>query len=163
MRIRIGHGHDVHRFASEPGEGNHLVIGGVQIPHTRTLLAHSDGDVLVHALCDAMLGALALGDIGRHFPDTDEQYRDASSLRLLREVRHLVLQQGWTLGNADMTIVAQAPRMAPHIEAMRRTLADTIECDLACISIKATTTEGLGYAGRKEGIGCHAVVLLQAP
>jgi 2-C-methyl-D-erythritol 2,4-cyclodiphosphate synthase len=163
MRIRIGHGHDVHRFAAESGEGKHLVLGGVKIPHTRTLLAHSDGDVLIHALCDAMLGALALGDIGTHFPDTDEQYRGASSLRLLREVRQLLLQQGWTLGNADMTIVAQAPRMAPHMESMRQTLADTLECDIACISIKATTTEGLGYAGRQEGIGCHAVVLLQAP
>lgn len=163
MQLRIGHGFDVHRFDATPAPHAHVTIGGVRIAHTHSLLAHSDGDVLVHALCDALLGALALGDIGRHFPDSDERYRGCDSLQLLAEVQTLVRAGGWTLSNADMTLVAQAPRFAPHILGMRDTLALALDCDPAQISVKATTTEGLGFTGRSEGIACHAVVLLQRP
>ncbi|MDT8407203.1 MAG: 2-C-methyl-D-erythritol 2,4-cyclodiphosphate synthase [Methylococcales bacterium] len=156
--IRIGHGLDVHRFT----EGEHIILGGVTIPFNRALAAHSDGDVVLHALADALLGAVALGDIGRHFPDTDAQYAGADSRVLLRHVYGLVKEQGYRLGNADMTIAAQAPKMAPHIPAMRQHIADDLEAALNQINVKATTTEKLGFEGRGEGISVQAVVLLSA-
>lgn len=154
--MRIGHGYDVHRF----GEGDSVVLGGVKIPYTQGLEAHSDGDVLLHALCDALLGACALGDIGQHFPDTDAQYAGADSRDLLKRVYQLVTEKGYQLGNADITLVAQAPKMAPHNLAMRNNIAQDLKVDLDQINIKATTTETLGFTGRKEGIACYAVVLL---
>ncbi|MDH5785430.1 MAG: 2-C-methyl-D-erythritol 2,4-cyclodiphosphate synthase [Chromatiales bacterium] len=154
--MRIGHGYDVHAFT----EGDHIVLGGVSIPHSHAFAAHSDGDVLIHALCDALLGAAALGDIGRHFPDTAEEYEDIDSRILLRHVVALLSEQGYRLGNADMTIIAQAPKMAPHIEAMRLNLANDMKVEVDQVNVKATTTEKLGFAGRKEGIAAHAVVLL---
>lgn len=153
----IGHGYDVHAF----GAGDHLVIGGIHIPHHCGLIAHSDGDVLIHALCDGLLGAAAQGDIGQHFPDTDSRWRDCDSRLILREVMVLVASQGWQFGNADLTLVAQAPRMAPHIPAMLACLAADLGCEKSQLNIKATTTEGLGFIGREEGIACHAVVLLR--
>ncbi|ALM91960.1 MULTISPECIES: 2-C-methyl-D-erythritol 2,4-cyclodiphosphate synthase [Alteromonas] len=155
--MRIGHGFDVHKFG---GDGP-IVIGGVSIDYEQGLVAHSDGDVLLHALCDALLGAAALGDIGKHFPDTDDAYSGADSRVLLRHVIHVVNEKGYTLGNADMTVVAQAPKMAPHIQAMREIIAKDCHCELDAINVKATTTEKLGYTGRKEGIAAHAVVLLE--
>lgn len=157
MSMRIGNGYDVHAF----GEGDKIVIGGVVIPHHRGLIAHSDGDVLLHALCDALLGAAALGDIGKHFPDTDMQYRNADSRSLLRMVYAKVNQQGWQLVNADMTIVAQAPRMANYITHMREVIAADLQSAIGQINVKATTTERLGFTGREEGIACYAVVLLE--
>lgn len=154
--MRIGHGYDVHRF----GDGSFITLGGVSIPHTAGLIAHSDGDVLLHALCDALLGAAALGDIGRHFPDTDPAYKGADSRILLRRVWALVQQQGWKLANLDATIVAQAPKMAPHIEEMRQRIAEDLQVSLPQVNVKATTTERLGFTGREEGIAVHAVVLL---
>jgi 2-C-methyl-D-erythritol 2,4-cyclodiphosphate synthase len=154
--MRIGHGYDVHRF----GDGSFITLGGVSIPHTAGLIAHSDGDVLLHALCDALLGAAALGDIGRHFPDTDPAYKGADSRVLLRRVWALVQQQGWKLGNLDATIVAQAPKMAPHIEQMRQRIAEDLQASLSQVNVKATTTERLGFTGREEGIAVHAVALL---
>ncbi|GEA12480.1 2-C-methyl-D-erythritol 2,4-cyclodiphosphate synthase [Alteromonas sp. KUL49] len=154
--MRIGHGFDVHKFG---GEGP-ITIGGVKIEYDQGLLAHSDGDVLLHALCDALLGAAALGDIGKHFPDTDDEYAGVDSRVLLRHVIKVIGEQGYVVGNADMTIVAQAPKMAPHIQAMRETIAQDCNCALDDINVKATTTEKLGYTGRKEGIAAHAVVLL---
>lgn len=159
MSMRIGHGYDVHAF----GSGDKIVIGGVVIPHHHGLVAHSDGDVLLHALCDALLGAAALGDIGKHFPDTDMQYRNADSRSLLRMVYAKVGQQGWKITNADMTIVAQAPRMANYIPHMVETIAADLQCELNQINVKATTTERLGFTGREEGIACYAVVLLEKP
>ena len=156
--MRIGHGFDVHRF----GEGDHVVLGGVKIPHSQGLLAHSDGDVLLHALSDALLGACALGDIGQHFPDTDERFRGIDSRELLRRVYALLKQQGFQLANADITLVAQAPKVAAYTAAMVQTIAKDLECDENQVNIKATTTEGLGFEGRKEGIAAHAVVLLEA-
>lgn len=158
--MRIGHGFDVHRFAEEGEADAQVMLGGVAVPHTHRLLAHSDGDVLLHAFCDALLGALALGDIGSHFSDQDPRYRGISSLVLLAEVLRLVQEQGWTLGNADLTLVAQAPRLSVHREAIRASIAQACGCAEDRISVKATTTEGLGYTGRREGIACHAVVLL---
>jgi 2-C-methyl-D-erythritol 2,4-cyclodiphosphate synthase len=155
--IRIGHGYDVHAFK----DGDHVVLGGVRIAHTRAFAAHSDGDVLIHALCDALLGAAALGDIGRHFPDTDPAYKGADSRVLLRRVAELLRDQGYRVGNVDTTIVAQAPKMAPHIEAMRANLADDLGIPLDRISVKATTTERLGFTGREEGISAHAVALIE--
>lgn len=155
--IRIGHGYDVHRLT----EGRKLIIGGVEIAHTLGLLGHSDADVLIHAVMDAMLGALALGDIGQHFPDTDSRYAGADSIQLLRHVYALVQQKGWELGNLDATILAQAPKMAPHILQMRKNLCTAIGCDIDQVSIKATTEEKLGFTGREEGIAVHSVVLLQ--
>lgn len=155
--MRVGLGYDVHAF----GEGDHIVLGGVEIPYTQGLIAHSDGDVLIHALCDALLGAAALGDIGRHFPDTDPQYSNADSRLLLRHVMQLLAEQGYRLGNADITIVAQAPKMAPHIVAMCENLAQDMGCAIGQINIKATTTEKLGFEGRGEGIACHAIALLE--
>jgi 2-C-methyl-D-erythritol 2,4-cyclodiphosphate synthase len=156
--MRIGHGYDVHRF----GEGDEIVMGGVRIPHQQGLIAHSDGDVLIHALCDALLGAIGAGDIGQHFPDTDPANADIDSRVLLQQVMALVNGGGWQLANLDTTIVAQAPRMAAHIGAMRENLAQDLGCDLSQVNVKATTTEKLGFAGRGEGIAAHAVVLLAA-
>ena len=155
--MRIGHGYDVHRF----GPGDTLVLGGVRIPHDRGLVAHSDGDVLIHAICDALLGAIGQGDIGQHFPDTDPANAGIDSRILLRRVMHLVHQSGWELGNLDATIIAQAPRMAPHIAGMRENLAADMTAAAAQVNVKATTTEKLGFTGRQEGIAAHAVVLLQ--
>jgi 2-C-methyl-D-erythritol 2,4-cyclodiphosphate synthase len=161
MKFRIGNGYDVHRFVLVDAVAPTITIGGVQIPHHQQLLAHSDGDVLVHALCDALLGALALGDIGQHFPDTDPNYTNCNSLDLLAHVIDMVVSAGWQVTNADMTLVAQEPRFAPHVIAMRTVLATKMALDSNQISIKATTTEGLGFTGRQEGIACYAVVLLQ--
>jgi 2-C-methyl-D-erythritol 2,4-cyclodiphosphate synthase len=154
--MRIGQGYDVHAF----GVGDALILGGVSIPFDHGFVAHSDGDVLTHALIDAILGALGLGDIGQHFPDTDSQYLDCDSLDLLRSVVTMMRQQGFVIGNADLTIVAQQPKMSPYIDAMRQTLAQVLDSDVAQINVKATTSEGLGFTGRGEGIACHAVVLL---
>ncbi len=154
--MRIGHGYDVHRF----GEGTFITLGGVRIPHTCGLLAHSDGDVLLHALCDALLGAAALGDIGKHFPDTDPQFKGADSRVLLRHVVAQVRARGWQIGNVDATIIAQSPKMAPHIETMRTSIAEDLEVEMDQVNVKATTTEKLGFVGREEGIAVHAVALL---
>ncbi len=154
--MRIGHGYDVHAF----GDGDKIVIGGAVIPHSRGLIAHSDGDVLLHALCDALLGAAALGDIGKHFPDTDMQYRNADSRSLLRMVYSKVKAKGWKLENADMTIVAQKPRMANYIPHMVQNIAADLQADNDQVNVKATTTENLGFTGREEGIAAYAVVLL---
>ncbi len=155
--IRIGQGVDVHKFCP----GDKIVIGGVVIPHSQALEAHSDGDVLLHALSDALLGAAALGDIGKHFPDTDPQYANADSRILLRLVYAKVKSLGFVLGNADMTIIAQKPKMAPHIDDMRARIADDLSAEIDMISVKATTTEKLGFNGREEGITCLATVLLK--
>lgn len=156
--MRIGHGYDVHRF----GDGDHVVLGGVTIAHERGVVAHSDGDVLLHALCDALLGACALGDIGQHFPDTDPTFKGIDSRVLLRHVYELVLRAGYVIGNADMTLLAQAPRIAAHTQMMCVNIAADLACDRGCINVKATTTEKLGYIGRAEGLAAHAVVLLVA-
>lgn len=155
--MRIGQGFDVHAF----GPGDKIVIGGVVIAHTQGLVAHSDGDVLLHALCDALLGAAALGDIGKHFPDTDAQYKNADSRALLRMVYAKIKSKGFTLVNADMTIIAQAPKMAPHIDGMRAKIAEDLESEIGNINIKATTTEHLGFTGRGEGIAALATVLVR--
>lgn len=154
--MRIGHGYDVHCF----GVGTEIRIGGVNIKHRQGLIAHSDGDVLIHALCDALLGAAGLGDIGTHFPDSDQRYLNIDSRQLLCQVTSLLLENGYTLINADITIVAQAPKMAPYIEAMINNLAADTGVDRQQINIKATTTEGLGFSGREEGIEVYAVVLI---
>ena len=154
--MRIGHGFDVHKFG---GDGP-IVIGGVSIPYQQGLLAHSDGDVLLHALSDALLGAAAMGDIGQHFPDNDQKYKNIDSRVLLRHVVKLIKSKGWVLVNADVTIVAQAPKMSTYIPAMRECIRLDTESVLDCINVKATTTEKLGYTGRKEGIACHVVVLI---
>lgn len=155
--IRIGHGYDVHKLV----EGRKLILGGVEIPHTVGLLGHSDADVLTHALMDALLGAAALGDIGKHFPDTDGAYKDISSLVLLQRVRDSLSEKGYALVNADVTVIAQAPKLSAYIPAMRETLARTLQTDTERINIKATTEEHLGFTGRKEGIAAHAVVLVE--
>lgn len=154
---RIGHGYDVHKLV----DGRKLILGGVEIPHETGLLGHSDADVVLHALMDALLGAAALGDIGKHFPDTDDAYKGISSLELLGRVKVLLEKDGYTLANADMTILAQAPKLAPHIPAMRSNIAKTLDVPEGCINVKATTEEHLGFTGRKEGIAAHAVVLLK--
>lgn len=154
--MRIGHGFDVHAF----GSGEFITLGGVRIPHTHALIAHSDGDVLLHALCDALLGAAGLGDIGQHFPDSSAEFKGIASRILLRRVVALLREQGLTVGNADATIIAQAPRMAPHIPAMRENIAADLAIVPNRINVKATTTERLGYIGRGEGIAVHAVALL---
>lgn len=154
--FRIGHGFDVHRL--EPGDG--VVLGGVRIACPYRIVAHSDGDVLAHALCDALLGAAALGDLGRWFPDSDPAWRGADSRALLREVVRKLAAAGWAVGNVDLTLVAQAPRVAPHVEAMRAHLGDDLGTGAAGVSVKATTSEGLGFTGRHEGIAAHAVALL---
>lgn len=154
--IRIGQGYDAHRFST----GDHLVIGGVTIPFAMGMAAHSDGDVAIHALCDALLGAAALGDIGQHFPDSSAEFENIDSRILLRRVVRLLRERGYTVGNVDLTIVAQAPKMAVHIPAMREHLAADLEIAREMVNVKATTTEGMGFTGRGEGIAAHAVVLL---
>ena len=154
--MRIGHGYDVHRF----GEGDHLMLGGVRIAFDKGFIAHSDGDVAIHALCDALLGAAALGDIGQHFPDTSAEFENIDSRILLRKVAGLLNKQGFIVGNVDLTIIAQAPKMAPHILAMRENLAADLKVAANQLNVKATTTEGLGFTGQGEGIAVHAVVLL---
>ena len=154
--IRIGHGFDVHKF----GGSGPVIIGGIKVPYDQGLLAHSDGDVALHALCDALLGAIAAGDIGRHFPDTDDKWKGADSRELLRDVYSRVRQAGYVIGNADITIMAQAPKMAPHIDAMCQVIAADLETDVANVNVKATTTEQLGFTGRKEGIAAEAVVVI---
>lgn len=156
--MRIGHGFDVHKFG---GEGP-IVLAGVNIDYTQGFIAHSDGDVAIHALCDAILGALALGDIGNHFPDTDANYENISSRLLLRHVVSLMQQKQYKIGNVDLTIVAQAPKIAPHLLSMRGLLSDDLNTELDNVNVKATTTERLGFEGRKEGISVHAVVLLKS-
>jgi 2-C-methyl-D-erythritol 2,4-cyclodiphosphate synthase len=156
MNMRIGQGFDVHAFA----EGRRLILGGVEIAHPLGLLGHSDADVLTHALCDALLGAAALGDIGHLFPDTDDSYEGADSLLLLAEVMRLVRAEGYELGNADVTVIAQAPKLAPHIQSIRIKLATAMRVDTDAISVKATTTERLGFTGRNEGIAAMAIALL---
>lgn len=154
--MRIGQGIDVHAF----GDGDSLVLGGVTIAHERGLEAHSDGDVLLHALCDALLGAAGLSDIGRHFPDSDARFAGIDSRELLRDVYWKIRQQGLTLGNADLTVVAQAPKLAPHVQAMQANIASDLDADPSRINVKATTSEQLGFTGRREGIAAFAVVLL---
>ena len=155
--MRIGHGYDVHKLVP----GRKLILGGIEIPHTVGLLGHSDADVLTHALMDALLGAAALGDIGHLFPDNDPTYEGADSIMLLKEVTKRLHAEGWKLGNADVTVLAQAPKLAPHIEKMRAALSDAMECSISQVSVKATTEEGLGFTGAKEGIAAHAVVLIE--
>ncbi|WP_129139192.1 2-C-methyl-D-erythritol 2,4-cyclodiphosphate synthase [Modicisalibacter coralii] len=155
--MRIGHGFDVHRF----GDGDHLMIGGVRIPHAQGFVAHSDGDVLLHALCDALLGACALGDIGHHFPDDDPRWAGADSRELLRDVLGHVAAAGYRVGNVDATVIAQAPKLAGHIAAMRETIAGDLGVTRDAVNVKATTTERLGFTGRGEGIAAEAVVLLE--
>ncbi len=154
--FRIGHGYDVHRF----GEGDFIVLGGVKIPHHSGFIAHSDGDVLIHALCDALLGAIAAGDIGQHFPDTDQRYKNIDSAVLLEQTNQLLVKAGYAIANIDLTIIAQTPKMSPHIQAMSHRLADVLNMEKTQINIKATTTEGLGFCGRQEGIAVHAVAML---
>ncbi len=154
--MRIGHGFDVHKF----GGSGPLILAGVTVPFEQGFIAHSDGDVAIHALCDAILGALCLADIGNHFPDTDSQYENISSRILLRHVVNLMTEKGYQLGNADITIVAQTPKMAPHLLAMRACLTEDLNCHIDQVNVKATTTEKLGYVGRKEGVSVHSVVLL---
>jgi 2-C-methyl-D-erythritol 2,4-cyclodiphosphate synthase len=155
--MRIGHGYDVHRLV----EGRKLIMGGVDIPYEKGLLGHSDADVLLHAIADALLGALALGDIGKHFPDTDPAFKGADSMQLLEHVVGLIMAKGYSLGNLDATIIAQRPKMAPHIQTMRENIARACEVDVDRINVKATTEEGLGFTGTGEGISAHAVVLLE--
>jgi len=155
--MRIGHGYDVHRLVPD----RRLILGGVDIPYSLGLLGHSDADVLLHAICDAILGALALGDIGKHFPDTDPAYKGISSLKLLREVVALAQGKGYGIGNLDATVIAQQPKLAPHIRAMVENIAAACSTDISRVNVKATTTEELGFEGRGEGISAHAVVLLQ--
>ncbi len=154
--MRIGHGYDVHKLV----EGRDLILGGVKIPHRLGLLGHSDADVLLHAISDALLGALALGDIGKHFPDTDPAYKGADSIVLLQNVVKLIEAQGYAVGNIDATILAQQPKLRPHIDAMRGNIAKAVGADISQISVKATTEEHLGFTGREEGIAAHAVCLL---
>ena len=154
--MRIGQGFDVHRF----GPGDAVVLGGVRIPHDHGLVAHSDGDVLLHALCDALLGAIAAGDIGRHFPDTDARWKGADSRVLLRRCVELVAAAGYRVGNVDLTVIAERPKLAPHADAIRANIAADLGCSVGDVGVKATTTEGLGFTGRREGIAAQAVVLL---
>lgn len=154
--MRVGQGLDVHAF--QPGD--HLMLGGVRIPHHQGVAGHSDGDVALHALCDALLGALALGDIGRHFPPGDDAWRNADSLDLLARVYAMLNQRGWRVGNVDLTIVCEAPRVAPHADAMRQRIAPVLGIELEAVSVKATTTEQLGFCGRREGIAAMAVALI---
>ncbi|MGN6512448.1 MAG: 2-C-methyl-D-erythritol 2,4-cyclodiphosphate synthase [Lysobacteraceae bacterium] len=156
MDIRIGHGFDVHAF----GDGDHLMLGGVRVPHARGVLAHSDGDVVIHALCDAILGALALGDIGRHFPPSDPRWKGADSRVFLRHCVALARERGWTAGNVDLTVVCERPKIGPQAEAMRAALAADLGVEVDAVSVKATTTETLGFTGRAEGIAAQAVCLL---
>ena len=156
--MRVGHGYGVHRLV----ESRKLILGGVEIPCEMGLDGHSDADVLTHAIMDALLGAAALGDIGKHFPDTDEKYKGADSLMLMREVRRILEENGFGIVNVDSTIIAQAPKMKPHIEQMRQNIADALQVDVSCVSVKATTEERLGFTGRGEGISAQAVCLITA-
>lgn len=156
MKFRVGHGYDVHKLV----EDRKLIIGGVEIPHSKGLLGHSDADVLAHAICDALLGAVALGDIGKHFPDNDDKYKDIDSLVLLEKVCELIRNKGYEISNVDSTILAQAPKLRPYIDEMRSKLAKAMKLDIDEVSVKATTEERLGFTGREEGIAAHAVVLL---
>ena len=158
MKTRIGQGIDVHAFC----EGDHIILGGVRIPHEKGLAAHSDGDVALHALCDAMLGAASLGDIGRHFPPSDERWKDADSRVLLRKVDLLLKHDGWTVSNADLTLVCERPKITPHAKQMQANIAADLGLDVQDISVKATTTEGLGFSGRGEGITAMAIVLIKS-
>lgn len=155
--MRIGFGYDVHKLVPQ----RKLILGGVEIPHEKGLLGHSDADVLIHSIMDAILGALALGDIGKHFPDTDQAYKDINSMLLLKKVAELMQKEGYVLGNIDCTVCAQRPKLASHIEAMQKNIAGVLQTDTKNISIKATTTEGLGFPGREEGISAYAVCLLK--
>ena len=155
--FRIGHGYDVHKLV----EGRRLILGGVDIPHTLGLLGHSDADVLVHAVMDALIGAMGLGDIGKHFPDNDNAYLDISSLKLLSRVRELLSENGYTISNIDATVIAQKPKLAPHIDKMRENIAKTLGISAAQVNVKATTEERLGFTGREEGISSHAVALIE--
>jgi 2-C-methyl-D-erythritol 2,4-cyclodiphosphate synthase len=154
--MRIGHGFDVHAF----GDGDHVMLGGVRVAHTRGVLAHSDGDVVLHALCDAILGACALGDIGQHFPPGDPQWKDADSRAFVRQCAALVRERGWVVGNADVTVICERPKVGPHADAMRALIAEDLGVAIDAISVKATTTETLGFTGRGEGIAAQAVCLL---
>lgn len=156
--IRIGQGYDVHAF----GEGDHIMLAGVRVPHSRGVLAHSDGDVALHALCDAMLGALALGDIGVHFPPSDERWKGADSSRFVSHCNELLRERGWVVGNVDITVICERPKVGPHAQAMREQVAKLLAIDLDRVSIKATTSEKLGFTGREEGIAAQAVALLVA-
>lgn len=156
MDIRIGQGYDVHAF----GDGDHVMLGGVRVAHTQGVQAHSDGDVVLHALCDAILGALALGDIGRHFPPSDPRWENADSRTFLQQCNALIAERGWQVGNADITVICERPRIGPHADAMQANIADDLGVDIDAISIKATTTETLGFTGRGEGIAAQAVCLL---
>ena len=156
MNIRTGHGYDVHRFC----EGRRLILGGTEIPYEMGLLGHSDADVLVHAVMDALLGAAALGDIGMHFPDNDEAYRGVDSIVLLKRVCELIAEKGYSVSNIDATVIAQKPKLRPYIDEMRQKLADAMGLDIDCISVKATTEEKLGFTGRLEGISAHSVCLI---
>jgi len=158
MNFRIGHGYDVHRLVP----GRDLWLGGVLIPHDKGLEGHSDADVLIHAICDALLGALGAGDIGKLFPDTDQAYKNIESKHLLSKVKELLDSEGWQLANLDSTLILESPRIAPHIDQIRNTLAGILNCNVADVSVKATTTEGLGPEGRGEGISAHAVVLIKS-
>jgi 2-C-methyl-D-erythritol 2,4-cyclodiphosphate synthase len=155
--MRIGSGFDVHAF----GAGDHVMLGGVRVPHSQGVVAHSDGDVVIHALCDAIFGALALGDIGVHFPPSDERWRHADSRQFLRHAAQLMTQHGYALGNADITVIGERPKISPHAQAMRECLAADLHSTIERISVKATTTEKLGFTGRGEGIASQAVVLLE--
>jgi len=155
--MRIGQGFDVHAF----GEGDHVTLGGVRVPYRHGVVAHSDGDVVIHALCDAIFGALALGDIGQHFPPSDERWRDADSRQFLRHAAMLMAQHGYALGNADVTVIGEAPKVGPYAQAMRENLAADLDSEIGRISVKATTTEQLGFCGRGEGIAAQACVLLE--
>lgn len=155
--LRIGHGYDVHAFA----DNRKCIIGGVEIPYEKGLLGHSDADVLLHAISDSLLGAAAMGDIGKHFPDTDPEFEGADSLVLLKYVVKLISEKGYSVNNIDATVIAQAPKMAPHIEQMRVNIADALRVDVDCVNIKATTEEKLGFTGRKEGISAHCVCLIE--
>ncbi|MCM1194111.1 MAG: 2-C-methyl-D-erythritol 2,4-cyclodiphosphate synthase [Butyrivibrio sp.] len=157
--MRVGTGYDVHRLT----EGRELIVGGVKIPYEKGLLGHSDADVLLHAVMDALLGAAALGDIGKHFPDSDPEYKGISSLTLLKKVGELLEQEGFLVENIDATVIAQAPKMRPYIDAMRENIAKTLEMDLSCVNVKATTEEGLGFTGAGEGISAQAVCMLTSP
>ena len=156
MNLRIGHGFDVHAF----GDGDHVKLGGVRVAHTRGVVAHSDGDVVLHALCDAILGALALGDIGKYFPPSDARWKDADSLVFLKHCNDLIRERGWKFGNADITVLCERPKVGPHAQAMREIIAGACGVDIDAISVKATTTEKLGFTGREEGIAAEAVCLL---
>jgi 2-C-methyl-D-erythritol 2,4-cyclodiphosphate synthase len=153
---RVGHGYDVHRF----GDGDYIILGGIKIPHHHGFIAHSDGDVLIHALCDAFLGSIAAGDIGQHFPDTDKQYENIDSMLLLKQCHQLLKQEQHAIENIDVTIVAQNPKMSPYIQNMRDNISQLLNLNVTQLNIKATTTEGLGFAGREEGIAVHAVVMV---